>query len=184
MPGNTKLKNGGMESSKSIDNLLLNTKLNSGAEMETKFMLIILLITLLMGCTGKVPVFDEDNAYLILQDQCDLGYRLPGSPEIALCRDYITSKLQQYGAEISLQNFTIEFEGNEYEGINITGHFYPELSRRVLLGAHYDTRPWSDKDEDEAKHEIPVTGANDGASGVAVLLEMGRILSGKMPEDP
>ncbi|MCF7920891.1 MAG: M28 family peptidase [Candidatus Cloacimonetes bacterium] len=141
------------------------------------------MLVLLAGCSGKVPEFDGNFAYKMLLEQCELGARVPGSPEIELCRDYIISKLQKYGAEVNDQTFSVEIEGDTLSGVNIIGSFYPELSRRILFGAHYDTRPWSDKEEDTEKWQIPVPGGNDGASGVAVLLELGRILSTTMPPE-
>ena len=144
--------------------------------MDTFLRVIIFFsILLLCGCGNKIPEFDSNQAFIYLQKQCDLGYRLPGSPEIELCRDFIISEMQHFGADVSKQSFKAEVAGKELEGINIIAKFYPQLSRRVLLGAHYDTRPWSDKEADMSLHEIPVTGANDGASGVAVLMEIGRL---------
>lgn len=135
------------------------------------------------GCGNKIPEFDSNQAYQYLEEQCELGYRLPGSPEIQLCRDYIISHLQRFGAEVTQQHFTVNARGEDIEGVNITAKFYPQLSRRIMLGAHYDTRPWADKEEDESLHTESVMGGNDGASGVAVLMEMGRLLSGDMPPE-
>jgi len=154
--------------------------------MKKSIMIIpILMISgiLLISSTSQVPQFKGENAFQVLKDQCDLGARVPGSEEIELCRDYIIDKLHKYGAEVKQQKFSVEINGEEIAGVNITGSFYPRLSRRILLGAHYDTRPWADKDADETNHTKPVLGANDGASGVAVLLEIGRILSETMPEE-
>jgi Peptidase family M28 len=146
-------------------------------------LLIFILGVMLMSCTQQVPQFNGENAYKMLVEQCDLGPRPPGSAEIELCRDYIIDKLHEYGAEVKLQKFKAEVQGMEFDGVNITGSFYPRLSRRILLGAHYDTRPWADRDSLEANHSQPVLGANDGASGVAVLLEIGRILANEMPAE-
>lgn len=145
--------------------------------------LFIFCIVFLNACSDKVPEFNSDQAYKYLEDQCELGYRLPGSAEIQLCRDYLISHLQEFGAKVTQQNFTSHVDNRDIDGVNIIAEFHPQLSRRVLLGAHYDTRPWSDKEEDEGLHKVPVMGGNDGASGVAVLLEIGRILSRNMPSE-
>ncbi len=153
--------------------------------MKTLYITVIsaIIILMLVSCADQTPQFNGENAYTMLKDQCDLGARPPGSPEIELCRDYIIDKLNEYGARVEQQKFTVVINDEEIEGVNILASFHPQMGRRILLGAHYDTRPWADKDKDEANHQKSVMGANDGASGVAVLLEIARILSGKMPAE-
>jgi len=146
--------------------------------------LIFFLISMaLLSCGRQLEQFDGNEAFLRLTEQSDLGARYPGSEEIELCREYIKEKLTEYGAKITEQKFKVEIDDQEIEGENIIASFYPRLGRRVLLGAHYDTRPWADKDELPENHKQPVIGANDGASGVAVLLEIARLLSDKMPPE-
>jgi Zn-dependent M28 family amino/carboxypeptidase len=93
----------------------------------------------------------------------------------------IITHLQASGAIIEEQTFETTLQDSVISGVNIIAHFYPQMSRRILLGAHYDTRPWADKEEDMNLHDQPITGANDGASGVAVLLEIATVLSQNEP---
>ncbi|HHE37989.1 MAG TPA: M28 family peptidase [Candidatus Cloacimonetes bacterium] len=146
-----------------------------------KIWLLLISIFLLLSCQNQVPEFDKDNAFRFLTEQCDLGFRYPGTEEIKLCRKYIISNLEPYASSITEQKLSAEIDTISYDGINIIAGFYPEMSRRILLGAHYDTREWADKDSIQENHQKHVLGANDGASGVAVLLEIARIISQNQP---
>ena len=139
------------------------------------------LLLILISCANQVPEFNKEEAFSYLEAQCDIGPRYPGSEEIVLCRNLIISELKKFGASVQEQQFNVEVNGIEYQGVNIIAGFYPRMSRRILLGAHYDTRPWADKEEDPALHNTPILGANDAASGVAVLLELASIISQKQP---
>ncbi|MCF7859293.1 MAG: M28 family peptidase [Candidatus Cloacimonetes bacterium] len=148
----------------------------------SKYSFIFLIIILLSSCAHKIPAFDADKAYSHLEKQCEFGARYPNSDGIELCRDYIINELTKFQALIELQEFSITVEGEAIKGINIIARFYPQMSRRILIAAHYDTRPWADKEEDIALHETPIPGANDAASGVAVLLELARLISMQQPQ--
>jgi len=148
--------------------------------MRLLYFILIGVITV-CSCGSNLPQFDANNSYDILKDQCDLGPRYPGSEGIELCREYIIHLLEDANAVIEQQKFTVQVADKEYQGINILASFYPRMSRRILLGAHYDTRPWADKEQDKGLHDEPIIGANDAASGVAVLLEISRILSQHQP---
>jgi len=146
-------------------------------------LLILLICTFsLISCAEHIPQFNSEQSFRYLEEQCEIGPRYPGSDEIQLCRDYIISKLNNLGAEVELQKYTVIIEDVEYDGVNIIAGFYPRMSRRILLGAHYDTRPWADKDKDKDNHNVPILGANDAASGVAVLLEIASKLAEKQPK--
>jgi len=151
------------------------------AEMG-KFLIIVLFSFLLFSCAEGVPEFNSVRSFQFLTDQCELGPRYPGSEELQLCRDLIINELTKNGAEIEQQRFTEIVNDEEISNVNIIASFYPRMSRRILLGAHYDTRPWADRDPDENNHNTPILGANDAASGVAVLLEIANILANKQPE--
>ncbi len=148
----------------------------------SKLILFLFLILVISSCVDNYPTFDAENAFAHLEKQCELGVRYPGSDGIELCRDYIINELNKCSAEIELQKFTIVLNGEEIDGVNILASFYPQMSRRILLGAHYDTRPWADKEEDTALHNTPILGANDAASGVAVLLELAEIIFIRQPQ--
>jgi hypothetical protein len=119
-----------------------------------------------------VPAFDGTNAMSHLVAQCDFGPRPPGSDNLSLCREYIVDILEIHGWETTLQNFTYQ----DVSCANIIAWHGSVRNATVILGAHYDTRPLADNDPDPANRSRPVLGANDGASGTAVLLEMARTL--------
>ncbi len=128
--------------------------------------------------TGDPPQFDSQKAYAFLLKQCEIGPRYPGSPGQRQARDYLVSTLSEFGAKVITQPFALKFGRPEKtaEAYNIIAHFQPDKRERILLCAHWDTRPWADKDPDPKNHNSPILGANDGASGVAVLLEVARLL--------
>lgn len=133
---------------------------------------------------NTTPIFDSGSAFNYLTAQCDYGPRNPGSAGHRNCRDYLVHTLRGFADEVTVQPFTLYF-GNPRqtaECFNIIARFKPDVTERILLCAHWDTRPWGDKDPDPAKRSQPIMGANDGASGVAVLLEIARILK-KSPPD-
>lgn len=146
-----------------------------------RFIFVFLLSILIISCQNSIPEFSSEESFTFLEKQCELGPRYPGSDEIELCRNYIIDELKKSGAEIQKQEFISIIKEQEYQGVNIIASFYPRMSRRILLGAHYDTRPWADKEEDTSLHNEPIIGANDAASGVAVLLEIASIISDKQP---
>ncbi|WP_305296631.1 M28 family peptidase, partial [Duncaniella muris] len=128
----------------------------------------------------KEPVkFNRDSAYAYVRRQVAFGPRVSGTPANLKCRDYIVSELTRHGAQnVSVQTGEVKaFNGDVLPIGNIMGSYQPEIKDRILLLAHYDTRPWADSDAQEENRLRPVLGANDGASGVAVLLEIGRLLN-------
>lgn len=150
-------------------------------DIMKKILIIFIFSIVLLSCQEKIPVFPAEKAFQYLTEQCAIGPRYPGSAEIELCREYIISKLETTGALIEQQEFTAELNNVHYEGFNIIAVFYPAMSRRILIGAHYDTRPWADKEADPALHSQPILGANDAASGVGVLLALAEILAEQTP---
>lgn len=125
-----------------------------------------------------VPVFDGDSAYNFVARQVAFGPRVPNSAGHRECGDYLEAVLRSYGAEVIAQNTDIKaYNGDVLKARNIIARFQPEKSERVLLCAHWDTRPWADSDPNPANHRKPLPGANDGGSGVGVLLEVARHLS-------
>ena len=146
-----------------------------------KLILLILVSMVFFACAKSVPQFDKTNAFDLLLKQCEIGPRYPGSEEIEICRNLIINELSKHNAQIEVQHFTAVVQEEEIEGVNIIGSFYPRMSRRILLGAHYDTRPWADKETDPELHNTPILGANDAASGVAVLLELAAVINREQP---
>lgn len=120
-------------------------------------------------------VFSADSAMLYLSRQMDFGPRVPNSDAHRLAGDWLVSELRRHGAAVIEQRADLKaWNGTTLHARNIFGQFNPEMGDRLLLLAHYDCRPWADQDPDPANHEKPVPGANDGASGTAVLLEAAR----------
>jgi Zn-dependent M28 family amino/carboxypeptidase len=138
-------------------------------------------VMLIVGCSISTPAFSEDNAWHHLLQQMEIGYRYPGSEEIELCRQYIINELTKTGAVLETQHFEAELLGTKLAGVNIIASYHPQMSRRILLGTHYDTRATADLDENPDKRQLPIMGANDGGSGVAVLLELARIIASNPP---
>ena len=124
------------------------------------------------------PTFMADSAYQFCQQQCDFGPRTMNSDAHERCAQWIISKFAQYGMAVTIQQTTLKgYDGTPLKSTNIIASYLPEQNDRLLLCAHWDGRPWADNDPDEANHKTPVLAANDGASGVAVMLEIARLLS-------
>ncbi len=126
--------------------------------------------------------FSADSAYNYVQKQVDFGPRVPNTQAHVQCAAYLTETLKKFGAEVHVQNVKLTaYNGDVLNASNIIGVYNPSSTKRILLCAHWDCRPWSDHDPDPANRYKPVTGANDGASGVGVLLEIARQLSDSLP---
>lgn len=128
--------------------------------------------------------FNADSAYRNVEAQVNCGYRVPGTKGHACCAQYLVSELKRYGVDTVIEQKTTvtAFNGDKLPINNILGQFNKDAVRRVLLLAHWDTRPWADAEEDVSKHNTPIDGANDGGSGVGVLLEIARCLSIEKPK--
>ena len=128
--------------------------------------------------------FDADSAYAYVAHQVSFGPRVPGTAAHTACADWIASQLRRHGADtVIIQQATVtRHDGKKLPIRNIMGQFNPSSPTRVLLAAHWDTRPWADADDNPSMHNTPIPGANDGGSGVGVLLEIARQLGLKRPD--
>ena len=125
--------------------------------------------------TVSVPTFNEDSAYCYIQRQIDFGYRIPNTEAHAKTAQYLESELKRHGANVIIQDAPVKaYNGTLLNGKNIIASFDPDKKERVLLFAHWDSRPYADEDPNPANHRKPIDGANDGGSGVGVLLEIAR----------
>ncbi|MBR3547319.1 MAG: M28 family peptidase [Bacteroidaceae bacterium] len=123
------------------------------------------------------PTFVADSAFQYIKDQCAFGPRITGSKESLKCAQYIEEKFQQFGAKVSThESYVVIYDGTRLLCRNIIASLNPDNPNRILLCAHWDSRPWADNDPNPKNHKKPVLAANDGASGVAVMLELCRIM--------
>jgi glutaminyl-peptide cyclotransferase len=128
----------------------------------------------------QAPEFNADSSYNYVQQQVAFGPRVPGSVPHTKCGDWLVSELRRRGATITEQKTTLKmFDGKPVPVRNIIGSFQPEKTNRIMLCAHWDTRPFADKDPDKSRWYKPIDGANDGGSGVGVLLEISRLIAEK-----
>lgn len=125
---------------------------------------------------NPVPAFNADSAYTFIQKQVDFGPRVPNTAEHRATGEWLQEKFASYGLEVTGQEFTAQsYDGKELQLTNIIASFQPELKKRIILAAHWDTRRVADKDSERI--DEPIDGANDGGSGVGVLLEIARVIS-------
>ena len=148
----------------------------------------ILIAIFLVGCSSdisekNIPTFNQKMAYQHLLDQCSYGPRNPGSEGHQEFSKYLEEYLSSLSKNVIIQEFsyTEHLTTKKRKGKNLIAQFNLESEERLLLGAHWDTRSLSDEDPVEEKRSLPVLGANDGASGTAVLMELASIFSKNNP---
>lgn len=125
-----------------------------------------------------IPDFNADSAYNYVKKQLDFGPRVPGSVAHKQCAEWFVDFFSDKADTVYVQDFrTRLYDGRGIDGKNIIAAFNPEAKKRILLAAHWDSRPFADHDPDKNNWNTPVDGANDGASGVGVLMEIARILN-------
>ncbi|MBM2840692.1 MAG: Peptidase protein [Bacteroidetes bacterium] len=125
----------------------------------------------------QIPTFSGASAFEFLVKQTQFGPRNPGSPGHAACLQFLAGEMRKYADEVKLQEFTQDgYRGERLQLTNIIASFNPQLTQRILLCAHWDTRPRAENDENKSRRNEPIIGANDGASGVAVLVELAKML--------
>lgn len=118
-----------------------------------------------------VPDFNADQSYAYIEKQVAFGPRVPGTPEHVACRDWMKSELERFADKVEIQESTVKaFNGTTLPIYNVIASFNPDVKKRILLCAHWDTRPFAD--EDTKDQDKPIDGANDGGSGVGVLIEI------------
>ena len=143
----------------------------------------LFLTLIFLGCQSNVPRFDEDHAFSYLVAQCDFGPRNPGSDGYYACLDYLITELDQSANEIILQDFSYQEQryNKRYNLENIIARYNPDSEFQTVISAHWDTRPWADQEDLRQDRDQPIIGANDGASGVAILLELAKIMGENPP---
>lgn len=154
---------------------------------KTVFFIVSLL--LLASCAKKPavvsrPDFSGDSAYVYCEKQMAFGPRVPNSSGHTHCAAWLVACLRQAGANVTIQRGTMtDYSGREQQILNLIGRFGDLHRPALLLAAHYDTRPWSDEETEYSDRYYNVPGANDGASGVGVLLEVARQIGLRMEAD-
>lgn len=137
-------------------------------------------LTLSLQIPAAQEEFNGERAFELLERQCLFGPRVPGSPAAAKCADFIQGELTRLGIPVKRQNFKVysKLMRSTITGTNIIGMYAGDraTSDLVALSAHWDTRPIADRDPDPVLRSKPIPGANDGASGVATLLEIARVI--------
>lgn len=165
--------------------------------MKKLFYLLILSTFIISGCkndpsttkksssteevlkepTAKIPKSDAERIFGHVEKQLSFGYRVPGTPEHVACKDWFVSFLTPLADEVVVQDFPASFyDVVDAPSYNVIATFNPKHKKRVILAAHWDSRIVAEKDKDESKKDKPIYGADDGASGVAALLEIAQIL--------
>lgn len=164
--------------------------------------LMILVLTVIVSCGGGrsgehvssgrpmaevpavvVPSFDADSAFAFVEQQVSFGPRVPGTEAHRECAGWLSATMQRFADTVFIQEARVRaYNGTPLDIINITGVFQPERRNRILLCAHWDSRPYADWDPDPSNHYLPIDGANDGASGVGVLLEIARQIHQTSPD--
>ena len=124
------------------------------------------------------PQFNQDSAYVYCKAQCDFGPRPMNTPAHEACGEWIAKKFESFGCNVIKQKATLKaYDGTQLKATNIIAEYNPQAKNRIMFCAHWDSRPWADNDPDENNHKTPIIAANDGASGIAVMLELARSIS-------
>ena len=146
--------------------------------MKHHIHLMIFLLASSIGCQTRIPVFNGDAAFTHLVAQCDFGPRNPGSVGHQKALDYFLNVLATLADTVSTQSFTeiMPRSKQKVEMHNIIAQFNPKAKKQIMISAHWDTRPWGDRSLSIMRKDQPIMGANDGASGVAILLELAKVL--------
>lgn len=128
------------------------------------------------------PAFNADSAYAFTEAQCAFGPRDMNSKGHEACAEWIVKTFERYGCKVTTQRADLKgYDGTVLRATNIMASYNPEATTRIMLCAHWDSRPWADNDPDSANWRKPILAANDAASGVAVMLELARLLSTPSP---
>ena len=145
-------------------------------------MALLLVVMLAAGACAARPAVDGERALARVRHQVEAGPRVPGSSAHRAIQDWLAAEITALGGTVEVRAFVDSSLGHRLELANVIGHFGPGVPvRRIALLAHWDSRPWCDQDPDRSRRADALPGANDGASGVAVLLEVAEIMHRRAP---
>ena len=134
-----------------------------------------------LNSAKNAPQFNADSAYDYIKAQVDFGPRVPNTKAHNACAKYLEAKLRQFTSDVTVQIGDVKaYDGTILHIRNIIGIVHPEKHKKILLCSHWDSRPWADEDSVDKKK--PIDAANDGASGIGVMLEIARDLQQKNPD--
>lgn len=169
--------------------------------MTKKIFFILAIVVTLVSCKQKntqttenqaeqkvvkkveIPSFNADTAYYFTEKQLSFGPRVPNSKAHGQCATYIVTVLKRYCKDVIVQEFqATAWNGTILKGKNIIASFNPESNNRIFFSSHWDSRPYADYDQDEKNNRKPIPGANDGAAGVGILMEIARLFSTQQPK--
>ncbi|MCS7254287.1 MAG: M28 family peptidase [Armatimonadota bacterium] len=152
---------------------------------------LLALVVSLKGCSDSITTrlggatdiwtilrsFNEENAFKLLKEQVAMGARVPNTSAHQRCAVWLETQLRKYTAQLHRQQFEVIWRDKKFKLTNVVGVFAGSSGETLLIGTHWDCHPSAENDEDKSKRGEPVPGANDGASGTAVLIELARVLS-------
>ncbi|MFZ4412849.1 MAG: M28 family peptidase [Bacteroidales bacterium] len=168
--------------------------------MKIKYILYILGILFFISCKEQkkkveenqqqqtvkkveIPAFNADTAYYFTEKQVSFGPRVPNTKAQENCANFLVSTLKKYCKDVSVQEFQAKaWDGSLLKGKNIIASFNPTTNNRIFFSSHWDSRPYADYDPDPKNHRSPILGANDGAAGVGILMEIARLFSQSQPK--
>lgn len=175
--------------------LRLLAQVQAAARTAIAVLACCFLTLLAPGCTSRpsrtpeavtvhvsVPPFSADTAMQYIITQCDFGPRVPATAAHDACAEWIAAQFAAHGASVINHSTSVTgYDGTALPCRNIMARVNADATARILITAHYDSRAWADNDPDEARHRDPVPAANDGASGIAVMLELARVMQDSLP---
>lgn len=145
----------------------------------------------LLACSASpaprtIPAFDGALAMSHVSTQVAFGPRIPGTEGHQRCADWLASELTRHTTSVKRQAFyhvtKAQPDSPDTNHLaNIIASFQPDTKKRIAICAHWDSRPWADEDKDSLNKTLPVPGANDGGSGVAICLELARLMAEAPP---
>ena len=145
--------------------------------------ILILAMMLNVFCGPSGPDFDEDHAFEYLLKQCEFGPRNPSSEGYYRCLDFMLEELDKTADDIIIQEFSYQERKHRtrHDLSNVIARYNIDSEIQTVISCHWDTRPWSDSEPNRKDRNQPIIGANDGGSGVAVLLELAKIMGENPP---